>query len=170
MMPQVRMLILLWLAFFASPLFAQDEPPIPKPNGWYLELLGNGGLYSINYERKVRPKLVMRYGAANWTAEDLFSDSETSVYSFPFTTSYLIGSAKHKFELGGGIVGGVRKDESDRGLFLSLTGIAGYRYEADSGFLFRAGLTPFYGLTKGPSAYPDSGGTASAGVSFGFRH
>ena len=167
---QLRILILLSLVLFASPLLAQDETPIPKPNGWYLELLGNGGLYSINYERRIRPKMVMRYGAANWTSEDWFSDSETRIYAFPITTSYLVGSSKHKFELGGGILVGHRKDEFDKGFFLSLTGIAGYRYEADGGFLFRAGLTPFYGLTKGDSAYPEDGALGSAGISFGFRH
>jgi len=165
----MRALILLSLFLFATPILAQDDGAIAKPNGWYLELLGNGGLYSINYERRIRPKLVMRYGATNWTSEDWFSDSETRIYAFPITTSYLIGSAKHKFEVGGGILAGHQKDHFDEGFFLSLTGIAGYRYEADSGFLFRVGLAPFYGLTKGESAYPDSGATPSIGVSVGLR-
>lgn len=159
------------LLFSGQFVCAQDMSAGARRNAWYLELLGNGGLYSINYERRVRPQVVMRYGAAAWTAEDLFSDAETRIYSFPFTASRLFGSSKHKFELGGGIMGGHQKNEfDDKGFFLNVTGIAGYRYEADSGFLFRAGLTPFYPLSGGEDAYPDDDAMGSVGISFGFRH
>ena len=150
--------------------FPVEAQPLEKKSGWYLELLGNGGLYSINYERKLKPNLVFRVGAANWTSEDLFSDAETRIFAFPVTASYLVGPYKHKFEIGGGVLGGHREDFAGDGLFLALTGIAGYRYEADSGFLFRAGLTPFYGLTKGEQAYPDEGALASIGMSLGYRY
>lgn len=155
----------------AAPAFAQEASPDARNSAWYLELLGNGGLYSVNYERRVRPNQVLRFGAAAWTSEDLFSDSETRIYSFPITTSYLAGSPKHKFEIGGGLLLGHQKNEfGKKGFFRALTGIIGYRYEADSGFLFRTGLTPFYGLTKGDAAYPEEGAAASIGMSFGFRH
>jgi hypothetical protein len=90
-----------------------------------------------------------------------------------------LGLGEKKLELGGGATFGrgtldresdIRNDFS----FTSLTGIIGYRsHPRDGGYLFRAGVTPFYSFEEededGDEAYPEPGFFFSVGVSFGYR-
>jgi hypothetical protein len=93
----------------------------------------------------------------------------------PVTVSYLLGSGERKLELGGGVtLGRETRDRSSihqkSSSFSNLTGIIGYRSQPPGrGYLFRAGVTPFYSFDQGDDAYPDPGFTLSAGVSFGYR-
>jgi hypothetical protein len=45
--------------------------------------LGNGGLFSINYERAVTPSVRLRIGAASWTTQSFWNDAETQIATFP---------------------------------------------------------------------------------------
>lgn len=142
-------------------------------NAFYVELLGNGGVYSLNYERQLTDSLGLRVGYATWTPADVFPFGSLDEYqTVPVTVSYLIGRGQRKLELGGGVTFGERTPGNAAdgdGSFRTLTAIIGYRSHPRQGYLFRVGLTPFYSFEDGEGAYPDPGFTFSLGVSFGYR-
>lgn len=173
-----------WLSLFvllagASPCLAQAEPapaePGPARNAVFFELLGNGGLYSFNYERMLTDDFGVRVGYAVWNEPLLFEGTPPDRYrAFPVTVSWLWGPDERKLELGGGALfghGTFDRNESFREdfSFQSVTGIIGYRSQPTHGYLFRAGVTPFYSWDDEEHAYPQKGFTFSGGVSFGYR-
>lgn len=151
------------------PAQAQSEPR-RFVHAVYAELLGNAGLISVNAEHQFPRGAIFRLAIGSWTSEDWFSDNETRVTSMPLTLAFTRGEGKHQLEWGGGLTAGHRSETfGSDGPFVSLTGIAGYRYHRpDGGFLFRATFTPFLGLSGGENAYPDEGFTPSIGLSFGY--
>jgi len=158
-----------------SPCLAQVSAAPASRNAVFLELLGNGGVYSINYERMVNDRLGIHLGYGVWSSPLFFQGTPPNRYqSVPVSVSYLFGSGERKLEIGGGVTFG--RGMFDRGSggrdfsFRSLTAVVGYRSQPRRrGYLFRAGLTPFYSFEDGEEAYPDPGFTFSAGVSFGYR-
>jgi hypothetical protein len=167
------------VAFLAtgSACLAQDSAaPVSRSNALFLELLGNGGVYSVNYERMWNDHLGLRIGYGIWNSPILFEGTAPDQYqTVPVSVSYLLGSGERKLEFGGGVTlgrGTFDRDQYDRRdfSFRSLTAIVGYRsHPPGRGYLFRAGVTPFYSFDDGDEAYPDPGFTLSAGVSFGYR-
>jgi hypothetical protein len=98
-------------------------------NTLFVEGLGNGGAYSLNYDRLLSPNVALRVGF-------------NFVPAIPVTLSYLVnlGAANH-IELGIGFLATL----GERSGFLG-TGILGYRYqEPNGGLFFKAGFTPFFG-------------------------
>ena len=155
-----------------SPCLAQVNAGAPAAarNAVFFELLGNGGLFSFNFERMLTDRVAVRAGYARWNLEGILFDSG-QYQSVPMTASYLFGGGERKLELGGGVTIGKGQfsDQSDNFSFSSLTAILGYRSQPEAGgYLFRAGLTPFYTLNDGDT-YPGQGFTLSVGVSFGYR-
>ena len=79
-------LVLCWasllLALSATAGHAQTAPPT-RANAVYVELLGNGGVYSVNYKRALTPAVRVRVGAASWTTDSFWSDAETRIQTFP---------------------------------------------------------------------------------------
>ena len=66
----------------------------------YLELLGSGILYSVNYEYFIKDDMPLRTGVGRWSFETFFfEDVHTTI---PLTFSILKGESNHKLELGGG--------------------------------------------------------------------
>jgi len=140
-------------------------------NAIYLDLLGPGVFYSINYDRVIVDDFSARIGFSYFSAGASVSDSSGtttesasfSYWSLPITASYLgIGSDTHMLELGAGgaIVSYSGKGviESDDGSVaddasattLALTGLVGYRRQpADGGFVFRVGASPMQVLGAG---------------------
>ncbi len=161
------------LVAVATPAYGQDTAPPARNNSFYVELLGNGGLYSVNYERALTPAVRVRAGAAAWTAESFWSDAKTRFRTFPMMLQILPGGGAHQLEAGIGVLLGQRGRERDVGAsggFVSLIGLIGYRYEPPRGrFVFRAGFTPFYGFDDPSVAYPDKGFMPSIGISIGAR-
>ena len=151
-----------------SPCLAQTQAAPVARNAVFFELLGNGGLYSFNYERMLTESLGLRVGFATWDSSDLWFEGTSDRYTtVPVTVSYLLGRGERKLELGGGVTFG---DSSSDNTFRTLTAIVGYRSQPPGrGYLFRVGATPFYSLDEGDEAYPDPGWTFSVGVSFGYR-
>ena len=161
----------------ATAAYSQTSGAVTAPNAIYLELLGNGGLYSLNFDRRLSPRTSLRIGFAHWSSSGgVFDDSEREITTMPVMLNRLRGSGNHKLELGAGIlVGRSTRTESsfaesaDTKSFFTFTGLIGYRYQrADGGPVFRAGFTPFFGLGDDPSAYPEKGLLPSAGASFGY--
>lgn len=122
----------------------------------YLELLGNGIAYSVNYERMLTDDLSARLGFS-YLSVSLGSGSskaKADIVTAPILLNYTVGGRNHRAELGAGATviyasasssdGGVTS--SGEGAAIVGTGVVGYRYSpADGGFVFRAGFTPLFG-------------------------
>jgi hypothetical protein len=146
----------------------------PARNAAYVELLGNGGPYSLNFERRIAWTTSIRVGFAKWTESDpLRTGAETRFMTFPVLLNVFRRRGSHHLELGGGVLLGNQRQaasllEKPTSNLFSLTGVAGYRYQKRGpGLMFRAGITPFYSFDE-DSAYPEDGFVPSVGVSFGY--
>ena len=163
----------LLLALSANAAHAHDSVPPARANAAYVELLANGGLYSVNYERALTPAVRVRVGAASWTTDSFWSNAETRIQTFPMTLHVVSGGGAHHLETGIGVLPGHRSRDRDFGVpggFVSLIAFVGYRYERPPRrFVFRAGFTPFYGFGDPSVAYPEQGFLPSLGFSFGAR-
>jgi len=161
----------LLLVAAALPVYGQDTVAPARDNAAYVELLGSGGLYSVNYERALTPSVRVRVGAAAWTAESFWSDAKTRLRTFPLMLHVVPGRGSHRLEAGIGVLPGYRDhDFGASGGFVSLIASVGYRYEPPQRrFIFRTGFTPFYGFGEPSIAYPDTGFLPSLGLSFGAR-
>ncbi|MDR3611850.1 MAG: hypothetical protein P4L27_14870 [Ignavibacteriaceae bacterium] len=144
--------------FYSSPGFSQDdsqqqsqpqlqadEPYLLSPNSIYVEALGSGLFYSVNYDRLFSHNIGGRIGIG------LLSDGLNSLYFIPVTLNYLIGKGNSKLELGAGVtivaadIDLFGTGHRTSGSLVLGTAIIGYRYQpADGGFLFRIGFTPLF--------------------------
>lgn len=146
-------------------LIAQSTTSSIKQNQLYIELGGNGMIYSINYERSLSENFTFR-GGFGITPGLIFA--EGTFLHIPVTASYLIGGVSSKFETGLGVTYFAGTDievfglPSDDQSLIFLAGIVGYRYISPGGFVFRIAFTPFYNSQAEPNFIP------SGGLSFGF--
>jgi hypothetical protein len=159
-----------------APPPAPPTPEPPAPNVIRLELLGNGLLYSINYERLFPAwNLGLRVGASFFM--DKISNAAGAgnlvLASVPLVASYFLGTPRHKLELGLGATilyseaatdsTGTKYEGSVTGLGVAATGVVGYRFlPAGRGFTLGAGFTPLLRATKGFLPW----GGVSAGYAF----
>jgi hypothetical protein len=145
----------------------------------YAELLGNGGAYSVNYDRRLGAGAAsVRVGLASWeTTGGLFvsaSDERRSFVTVPVLLNALTGTGTHHLELGGGVLLGSQRitrggGAPERSAIVNATGTLGYRRQRPGrGWVFRAGLTPFYGFGTEEEAYPERGFFLSGGLSVGY--
>jgi hypothetical protein len=114
----------------------------------FAELLGNGGLYSLNYARFLSDDVSLRVGV------DYFEVFGASIILVPVMVNYLgIGSGDHRLELGIGPVLATASESVNSSTSVSQGGFAvggtatiGYRYvPRDGGFTFNLGFTPIFG-------------------------
>lgn len=159
------------LSFIFMGFLVQAQTPYAK-NAVYLELLGNGGLYSLNYERAFSQKFLVRVGFASWSSSQDFG-GEKSITTIPVMFNSLFGTGNHKIEGGAGFMLGSEKHSGNevwpksKETIFALTGVAGYRYQKSTGgLLFRAGLTPF--LNIGDAEYPDFNISAGGSIGYAF--
>jgi hypothetical protein len=152
-------------------------------NAIYLDLLGPGLIYSINYDRMLTGDLAARIGlsylsmgASAESSSGTTASAEFSYLAVPLTVSYLgIGSDTNMLELGGGAVimnvtgsGIIEADDAGASADASVTlfaatGMLGYRRQpADGGFVFRVGASPL--MTFGAGFLP--WGYLSLGAAF----
>jgi hypothetical protein len=149
-------------------------------NSIFAELLGNGGAYSINYDRRLGTGgASVRVGVSQWaTTGDFFggvSDQRKEFLTVPVLLNALTGGGTHHLELGAGVLLGSRTvtrsaiGTTDRSAIVSATGTLGYRRQRPGrGWVFRAGFTPSYGFGNEDEAYPDKGFFPSVGLSVGY--
>ena len=145
------MLKKLWLILLLtlSTTFAQAQS-----NNVFVELGGNGILYSINYDRMITRKISVRAGwgpFALYSTDGLGNSGKVIVHFVPVLANLLLGG-DHKLEIGGGVTfvkvngtinfAGKSYDGSESGTVQTV--LLGYRYQkADApGFLFRVSITP----------------------------
>lgn len=151
---------IVYLLFSNSPVRSQSHP-----NSIYLELLGNGGLYSINYDRLLSDNVGIRLGLMYLSEASFLFVTAKDITVIPVTLNFFTGG-EHKLEFGAGVSMvsvsgadflGLEKNSGESTAVPTAT--LGYRYQpADGGFLFRIGFTPIFG--------PD-GVAPLLGISFG---
>ena len=130
-------------------------------NNIQFELLGTGGLYSVNYERflvnRNRFKTSVQLGIS-----PMFRTSWNGL-SIPISITELFSFKKHHLELGIGIAPNFVSHENHGNSWESLlNGRVGYRFQKPSGrFVFRAGYTPFL-------YFPDNKFIHWGGISIGY--
>lgn len=105
----------------------------------FLELLGNGFAYSVNYEKLFDEQFAGRIGLM--TLPPYY-------YFLPLTASYFIGQYEHRLEMGGGCVPAllprIQQDISFMPAFFLVVRL-GYRYQPlNGGFNFAATFTPLW--------------------------
>ena len=148
--------------FWGGDAFAQTG--YSAKNSIYLELLGNGVFYSVNYERALSQSLRGRIGfmsgglafKAICLLIPCYGDEQDRFNLAPLTVNYIHGKGEHKFEIGLGVaIAFGAKGEFDFDFndviiidqttrFLG-TGTIGYRFQPETrGTLFRLGFTPLF--------------------------
>ena len=173
-MRRYGLLAILAILLGVTPAMA-DAPVMTARNQLFFELLGNGGAYSINYERLLTDRWAVRLGFSAWSSQGLWSDNEKTYLMVPVTSSLLFGKGSNFLEVGGGVVWGHITKKYDNGtapterqIVTNLTGILGYRHQPPGGgFVFRIALTPFYSLNNNDNAWPEENFTPFLGVSWG---
>lgn len=164
-MKQLLLCFILSLFIFNLESKAQEQDR-EQGKAFYVELLGNGISYSMNYDQRFQKRLD---GLGFRAGASFLSIGGSSVGTVPFGLNYLLGKNGQYFEMGLGstfLFGGANTDFAvgdGEALSTYLVGTMnfGYRSEpTDGGFLFRANLTPVFG---GFGFYPFYGG-----VSFGY--
>lgn len=147
-----RLLLFLFaLFFFTFAPFAQTDGSGTKAkNSVYLDIMGTGGWYSLNYERILFTKDKLDLGISSGASVTHFKDFDRHFnpdLSIPLSLNAFYGK-NHHLEVGIGttFASVVRADEdydAQRYLNINLTMTLGYRYQKPGGgFLFRAAYTP----------------------------
>jgi hypothetical protein len=131
-------------------------------------LFGNGGLYSINYERCSQQNVCYRIGFSTFRAFDIWGPAEGGrIITVPVLIFWLSGRRSSHFEIGGGVLLGSKSENSQSNAIVDLTSFIGYRYQPyTKGLVFRLGLTPFVSLNG--TNYPDKS-LLSLGISLGYH-
>lgn len=128
----------------------------------FLQALGSGLFYSLNYERYVDAwRVGFRLGGSFFSLPvSKYGASENLVVlTFPLTASYYVGARNHKLQLGLGATflytyastdtEGIRFENERTGFGVAATAVVGYRYiPSDGGFSFGAAFTPLLRTTK----------------------
>ena len=130
-----------------------------KPHAFSIEILGRGGLYSINYDRLVSEQLAVGGGLSYHSLSGSLSGS---IFLIPvYMNFYFTPGRKHAFLTGGADIS-IASGTSGTNVFsgsgvLGIVG-AGYEYRSEGGFLFR--LAPYV-------AFSGTGSTVTLGLSVG---
>lgn len=132
-------------------LALSQEAAAQRDDALYFELAGNGGVFSVNYDRAIVGRFRGRLGASYFPG---FITAPQALW-FPATLNYVVGNGTHHLEMGAGPIVRYLIEVgpdccADRGFAESFyTGTVAYRYEGAGGFLFRTGLTPLYTFPEG---------------------
>lgn len=138
---------------------ARDEVgPVSSPHNLiFLELGGNGILYSINYDRALAGGFTIRVGVghlaegANPIATEQTELASLGAVGLPVLLNYVRGTGSHRLELGAGATvlytsarASTRYRAATPATITPLaTALIGYRYvPRGGGFTYRAGFTP----------------------------
>lgn len=156
----MKKLLFLPLLLLANAALSQDS----YRNAVYFEALGNAGMYSVNYERVILPKVYLRGGV-----------SLLRGVSAPVMAGMWFGNGNHFVEIAGGMTyvsgRGFQSEEQTRNsTSLYLTAFVGYRYhKPDKRLLFRAGYTPMRNIYDSDDFFNHAGIVHWTGVSIGHR-
>jgi hypothetical protein len=141
--------LLLCLFFGFSYCQAQDLSPFKARNTVYLELLGSGGVYSVNYERLFSVKTNRAYGFR--VGPNFYSNMPAGLIGELFT---IVGAGSHHGDFGIGLRGMYGRDSegpyfTSKRAYLSAVPRLSYRYQKPTGgLMLRAGFTPFIKISE----------------------
>jgi len=160
------------------PAASAEAPQIVRTarNSIFIELAGNGGIYSLNYDRVITEQFSIRAGfgymsmGASASSGGATVSAKATMLAVPVVGNFLLGNENHKLELGAGITmfrftgsgsSSLGGSASATGMVPAGTAVIGYRYVPhDGGFTFRAGFTPL--------VMKDGGFQPWGGMSFGY--
>ena len=151
-MKQNHIILFALIFIFSLAAKAQD---LPANRSIFIEGLGNGLTYSINYDTRFGP------GASGFGGRGGFGFipvQGVNITTFPFVLNYLLGRNNHYFEFGVGATilavgsnnnnGNITRSEFDRTTGMGATLSLGYRYQPlNGGWMFRGGLAPIFDST-----------------------
>lgn len=132
----MRTLAFFLLSFFST-LNAQSSPS----NSVYLEVFGNGGFYSLNYER-----LIINFAGVRAGFSYIYLGDIGQYISFPLMINGLLGSKHHKLEIGAGVT---IMNEASPSSFKSWdtqyfkTASIGYRFQKRN-VVYKISFTPLF--------------------------
>ncbi len=146
-----KLLLLLILAgvTVAGTSSAQDAPIAEKrAQNVFVEIGGQGLLFTANYDTRFSNK---RNGLGGRAGIGYMSIDGENVTTVPFSLNYLLGTGKHFFEVGLGatFIGSsdgtsILFDDNSEGAVLGTMSFSYRLQPVNSGFAFRAGLTPIF--------------------------
>ena len=128
---------------FTQKFIVTDRPP----QAFFAEVYGRAGIFSVNYDRRFSNRLD---GFGFTVGAGYFSIAGLSLVSVPVTINYLLGNNGKYLELGGGATYfnariNDEDDASNGGHTFVGTLTIGYRSQPmKGGFMFRAGINPFF--------------------------
>lgn len=170
-----RLLLFLFaILLFISETNAQVKDEKEAKNAVYLDILGNGGWYSLNYERILYSQNKLNLAFSSGLSINHFKDFNDRFnpdLSLPLSLNSFYGK-NHHLEVGIGttFASVVRADEdyyAERLLNINLTMTLGYRYQRPGGgFLFRVAYTPLIPVYRQTTETGEFKNWAS--VSFGY--
>ena len=107
-----------------------------------LELLGRAGIYSVNYERLIKPRVGFGLGVARWSTQGcFFTCSKSNTVIVPLYVSWNPVGDTHSLYVAAGTTLKVSKVDRSRSTSYSADAIAtatvGYQYRSSGGFLIR---------------------------------
>lgn len=112
-------------------------------NAFYVELLGNGLIFSANYDLR----LVNKFGARLGIGYVGDTGGGGGVLTVPVMGNFLLGKDGKYFEVGAGVTylsgTGDLFDLSDNSTILGTLSFMYRRQPVDGGFMWKIGLTPF---------------------------
>lgn len=134
----------------AQEVIATNEDNYFARNSVFVELLGNGILYTLNYDHKFFDHVSARIGGTfiSLSGSANSVDDRVSVVLVPIMINYLVGNGNSRLELGAGAILGRINANVDNETVNGIgnggfTGTIGYRLQPrNGGFLFRIGFTP----------------------------
>lgn len=164
MKQQLKISILLIVLGLAGFNWSAAQNIVPK-NSIYLELVGNGALSSLNYERNLvegsKIALLGRIGATGLPAS-VWNDGTTGGFiGIPIMANAIFFEGQHHLEIGAGPIASIGFGDYSTGIF-ALTGTVAYRLQKAGGFLFKVGFTPIYRIVEPTQTVP------LFGLSFGY--
>ncbi|MFI5251324.1 MAG: hypothetical protein ACHQQQ_02735 [Bacteroidota bacterium] len=136
-----------------TPIAPADTSSRSAWNNISVELLGNGFLYSLNYERMLTESFSLRGGFMTYSLDEGASNSgahSSSLTMLPIMANFLLFGKDDKLEIGVGpaIISESNIDGMDHysNAAIVLTGVIGIRHlPGDGGITYGAGWTPFFG-------------------------
>lgn len=128
-------------------------------NSLYVEGLGNGILYSLNYERVVMEDFGLRLGYGAITMSSLDGESSAFINFIPLSFNWMglrSDNDAHMLELGAGatvaiVSGAVSGLIKVAGTTAFVNSTVGYRFQGDS-FQFRVGVNPLFNFAADTDA------------------
>ncbi len=160
---------------YTAPRPPRDYEKDPAKNACFIELAGNAGLFSLNYERLYYYREKFKIGGRVGFAPNLNGIYVEQIYLLE--NNFILFKNPHHLELGFGMTMQRRYNERPNTVdkyfwenILFSVWRCGYRYQKqDDGFFLRAGITPVVMSNDALGFHPDYfifWGGASIGMSF----